>query len=79
MSIETFSEWNNNSTPTPPPQEDIPTVEMPVVEFTPDLRSGYDFNGEPIPGYSPHHVPFLKTWWRRVSAYLFGHLLLLLV
>lgn len=74
MSIETFSEQNEKDPSTPQRPEDIPTVEMPVVEFIPDPRNGYDFSGEPIPDYATHNFQSLKTWWRKISAYLFGHL-----
>lgn len=74
MSMETFSERTGAAKPVSLRQEEVPTVEMPVVEIAPDLHHTYGSRQERRlrPQTSGRNV--LRVWWQKVSTFLLGHL-----
>jgi hypothetical protein len=75
MSIEAFSERTAVEQPTALRPEEIPTVEMPIVEILPDLHNDYDFNRELSQPPRTSGSSVFKVWWQKVSTFLLGHLM----
>lgn len=73
MSIERFSERDVVVQPVALRPEETPTVEMPIIEISPDLRTD-DCKGETVSKLATPSRSFFKAWWQKVTAYLLGHL-----